>query len=78
MLIVGSLLQAGLQRAHVLYLAWVLLGLVILHGGWGVINPSGARPLARSNCESNESQSNVCAEQSSARSLPSLIVSTQP
>jgi hypothetical protein len=77
-LIVGSLLQAGVQRAHVLYLAWVLLGLVILHSGWGASNQSAARPLARPNCEQAVSLPKMCADQSAARSSHLPIVSTQP
>lgn len=77
MLIIGSLLQAGVQRAHVLYLAWVLLGLVILHSGWGAINLSAARQLARRNCEPAVSQPKVCADQSATRSLHLVIVSPQ-
>jgi hypothetical protein len=78
MLIVGSLLQAGVQRAHVLYLAWVLLGLVILHSGWGGVNPSAAKQSARPNCGTTVSQPNVCADPSVARSAHVPIVSPQP
>lgn len=33
MFIIGSLLHLGVTRSHVLYLAWALLGLMVMRSG---------------------------------------------
>ena len=73
MLIVSSLLRLGVTRWHVLYLAWALLGLVVMRVGFAAeLNPPNPKDLTQGTWEVDISKAKYCEGQSQGEAAPKV------
>jgi hypothetical protein len=71
MFIVSSLLRLGVTRAHVLYMIWALLGLVVMRSGLAA-EPPNSKDLTQGSWEVDMSKAKYCGGESQGQAAPKV------
>jgi hypothetical protein len=72
MFIVSSLLQLGVTRAHVIYMIWALLGLLVMRSSFAAVNPPNPMDLTQGSWEVDMAKAKYCGGQSQGQAAPKV------